>query len=68
MVMRSAPKRRSVNSFEREQFLQCDDSCIPVHTLPEQKNSCSHCTGATLETEQKAVRYNVNIASDVLLV
>ena len=25
-------------------------------------NSCSHCTGATFETEQKPIRYSVNIA------
>ena len=25
-------------------------------------NSCSHCTGAIFETEQKPVRYSVNIA------
>ena len=26
-------------------------------------NSCSHCTGATFETEQKPIWYSVNIAS-----
>ena len=26
-------------------------------------NSCSHCTGATFETEQKSIRYSVKIAS-----
>ena len=30
---------------------------------PQQNiNSCSHCTGATFETEQKPIRYSVNIA------
>ena len=32
-------------------------------SAPQQNiNSCSHCTGATFETEQKPVRYSVNIA------
>ena len=39
----------------------------PVHTgnVSEQflhRSSCSHCTGATFETEQKPIRYSVNIA------
>ena len=29
--------------------------------------SCSHCTGATFETMQKSIRYNINIALDMLL-
>ena len=33
-------------------------------SAPQQNiNSCSHCTGATSETEQKPIRYSVNIAS-----
>ena len=32
-------------------------------SAPEQNiNSCSHCIGATFETEQKPSRYSVNIA------
>ena len=32
-------------------------------SAPQQNiNSCSHCTGATFETEQKPIRYSVNIA------
>ena len=27
-------------------------------------NSCSHCTGATFETEKKPIRYSVNLACD----
>ena len=33
-------------------------------SAPQQNiNSCSHCTGATFETEQKPIRYSVNIVS-----
>ena len=33
-------------------------------SAPQQNiNSCSHCAGATYETEQKPIRYRVNIAS-----
>ena len=32
-------------------------------SAPQQNiNSCSHCAGATFETEQKPIRYSVNIA------
>ena len=30
-------------------------------------NSCSHCTGATFETEQKPIRYSVNKAKVILI-
>ena len=45
----------------------CMTDRAPVHTgnasEPQQDiNSCSHCTGATFETEQKPIRYSVNIA------
>ena len=34
-----------------------------VPQVPQQNiNSCLHCTGATFETEQKPIRYSVNIA------
>ena len=37
-------------------------------SAPQQNiNSCSHCIGATFETEQKPIRYSVNIATDIPL-
>ena len=37
-------------------------------SAPQQNiNSCSHCTGATFETEQKPIRYSVNIATETVV-
>ena len=49
----------------------CMADRVPVHTgnaskkisAPQQNiDSCSHCTGATFETEQKPIWYSVNVA------
>ena len=38
--------------------------CFGTISAPQQNiNSCSHCTGATFETEQKPIRDSVNMAS-----
>ena len=46
-----------------------DRACVHTGNASEQvsapqqnTNSCSHCIGATLETERKPIRYSVNIA------
>ena len=58
-----------VNDFFKSKgsVVNCMTNRVSVHTgtisAPQQNiNSCSHCTGATFEMEQKPIRYSVNIA------
>ena len=59
----SAPLLKVERSVSDRFLRRSDKSVQGTISAPQQNiNSCSHCTGATFETEQKPIRYSVNIA------
>ena len=56
-------KRERCKLYDGLGFRSRWERLLTIYAPQQNINSCSHCTGATFETEQKPIQYSVNIAS-----